>query len=132
VRSLRAYPALGDFWGMVSRSAFTQLHYSNALLLLTSVLMFVVLLAPVAAVVAAAFGGATIPAFVGATAWLAMSAAYSPVVRFYRLRPPWALTLPFAAALFLAMTWSSAFAYWRGAHGSWKRRSYDRSLAQNR
>jgi hopene-associated glycosyltransferase HpnB len=131
VRSLRAYPALGDFWVMVSRSAFTQLRYSSALLLLTSAVMLVVLLAPVAVVVAAPLAGGTAPALVGAAAWLAMSAAYFPVVRFYGLRPPWALTLPLAAALFLAMTWTSAFGYWRGAHGSWKNRSYDRSLAQH-
>ncbi len=130
VRSLRAYPALGDFWAMVSRSAFTQLHYSSALLLLTSTLMLVVLLAPVVAVVAALAGGGAAPAFAGAAAWLAMSAAYLPVVRFYRLFPPWALTLPVAAALFLAMTWTSAIDYWRGAHARWKNRSYDRSLAQ--
>jgi hopene-associated glycosyltransferase HpnB len=131
VRSLRAYPALGDFWAMVSRSAFTQLNYSNVLLLLTSVLMLVVLIAPVAAVVAALPGGGVTPALVGAAAWLAMSAAYLPVVRFYRLSPLWALTLPLAAALFLAMTWTSAFGYWRGRHASWKNRSYDRSLAQH-
>jgi len=130
VRSLRAYPALGDFWAMVSRSAFTQLHYSNALLLLTSVLMLVVLLAPVAAAAAALSGGGGTTALVGAAAWFAMSAAYFPVVRFYRLRPYWALTLPLAAALFLAMTWTSAFGYWRGSHASWKNRSYDRSLAR--
>ena len=130
VRSLRVYPALGDFWAMVSRSAFTQLNYSTALLLLTSVLLVVVLVAPVAAVVVALSGGGATPALVGAAAWLAMSVAYSPVVHFYRLRPPWALTLPLAAALFLAMTWTSAFGYWRGSHASWKNRSYDRSLAQ--
>ena len=115
---------------MVSRSAFTQLHYSNALLLLTSVLMVVVLLAPVAAVAVALSGGGATAALVGAAAWLAMSAAYFPVVRFYRLRPYWALTLPLAAALFLAMTWTSAFGYWRGSHASWKNRTYDRSLAR--
>jgi hopene-associated glycosyltransferase HpnB len=130
VRSLRAYPALGDFWGMVSRSAFTQLRYSGALLLLTTALMLVVLLLPVAAVMAAPFGCGLLPALTGGAAWVAMSLAYSPVARFYRLRPAWALTLPFAAALFLAMTWSSAFRYWRGSPARWKNRSYDRSLAQ--
>src|SRR6185295_11432669 len=39
VRSLRAYAALGDFWSMVSRSAFTQLRYSSALLVVTTVSM---------------------------------------------------------------------------------------------
>ncbi|HET7133019.1 MAG TPA: glycosyltransferase, partial [Gammaproteobacteria bacterium] len=33
VRSLRAYPTLGDFWQMVSRTAFTQLRYSLGWLL---------------------------------------------------------------------------------------------------
>jgi len=131
VRSLRAYPALADFWAMVSRSAFTQLRYSSALLLLTSVLMLVLLLAPVAAVIGALPGGSATLALAGAAAWFTMGAAYFPVVRFYRLSALWALTLPFSAALFLAMTWTSAFGYWRGSHASWKKRSYDRSLAQH-
>jgi len=130
VHSLRAYPALGDFWAMVSRSAFTQLRHSSALLLLTTLLMFVVLLAPIVALAAASFGGGVGPAVAGASAWLAMSLAYGPVVLFYRQHAAWALTLPAAATLFLAMTWSSAFAYWRGSHARWKNRSYDRSLAQ--
>jgi hopene-associated glycosyltransferase HpnB len=130
VRSLRAYPRLGDFWAMVSRSAFTQLRYSVALLLLTAVSMLVVLVAPVASVAAAPLDAGAPAALAGVAAWLAMSAAYLPVVRFYRLSAPWALTLPLAGALFLAMTLSSAVAYWRGAHAHWKNRSYDRSLVQ--
>ena len=130
VRSQRAYAGLAEFWAMVSRSAFTQLRYSLALLVLTTVLMLAVLLAPVAAVTSAPFGVGAAPALVGAAAWLAMSAAYAPVVHFYGLRPPWALTLPLAAALFLAMTWTSAVAYWRGSHGNWKSRKYDRSIAK--
>jgi hypothetical protein len=113
---------------MVSRSAFTQLRYSTTLLLLTTLLMLVLLLAPVVLVVAAPFAGGLRTGIVGAAAWLALSAAYWPAIRFYRLPSAWALTLPAAALLFLAMTWTSAAAYWRGAHGNWKRRSYDRSL----
>jgi hopene-associated glycosyltransferase HpnB len=124
VRSLRVYGALADFWSMVSRSAFTQLRYSTPLLLLATVLMAVTLLVPVAGVVAAGVAGEPRLAAVSAGAWLALAGAYWPVVSFYRLPPPWALTLPVAAALFLAMTWSSAFAYWRGTRASWKRRDY--------
>ena len=113
---------------MVSRSAFTQLRYSTALLLLTTALMLVVLLSPVIGVALAPFEGGA--AIAGGAAWLAMSLAYLPMVRFYRLGLPWALTLPFAAVLFLAMTWSSAVGYWRGTQASWKNRSYDRSLVQ--
>jgi hypothetical protein len=55
-----------------------------------------------------------------------MSAAYGPVVAFYRLPAGWALTLPVASALFLAMTWSSAITFWRGTRASWKARDYAR------
>jgi hypothetical protein len=125
-RSLRAYAALADFWSMVSRSAFTQLRYSTALLLLASVLMSVTLLLPVAGIVAAIVAGDAQLALTAAAAWLATSAAYWPVVSFYGLRPAWALTLPAAAALFLAMTWSSAIGYWRGTRATWKARDYGR------
>jgi hopene-associated glycosyltransferase HpnB len=125
VRSLRVYAALGDFWSMVSRSAFTQLKYSTLLLLVTTALMLAVLLSPVAAVAAAAALGDTRLLAVGLLAWLAMSAAYWPVARLYRLPIVLVLTLPIAGALFLAMTWSSALSYWRGTRATWKNRAYD-------
>jgi hypothetical protein len=125
VRSLRAYVALGDFWRMVSRTAFTQLRYSAGWLLIATVLLAVTLLAPPAAVAAAAAGGvAGRTAALGLVAWAALAAAYWPTVRFYRLPAWWALTLPAAGALFLAMTWSSALGYWRGTRATWKNRSY--------
>jgi hopene-associated glycosyltransferase HpnB len=124
VRSLRVYGELREFWRMVSRSAFTQLKYSTPLLLLATVLMAATLLAPVAGALAAGASGDPRIAVVGVGAWLAMSAAYWPVIRFYRLPAPWALTLPVAGALFLAMTWSSALDHWRGASARWKNRVY--------
>jgi hypothetical protein len=123
VRSLRGY-SFGEFWRMVSRSAFTQLRYSIALLLTATVLMAVTLLAPPLLAIAAS--GAT--AAIGAAAWLALGAAYLPVARFYRLAPAWALSLPLAGALFLAMTWSSALNYWRGTRATWKNRRYESSV----
>jgi len=128
VRSLRAY-GLRDFWQMVARSAFTQLRYSPLLLLAVTFAMLVVLLAPPLALVAAlldadARHSAPVLVPIAASAWLAMSAAYGPVVRFYRLWAVWTLALPVSAALFLAMTWDSAFAYWRGTRATWKNRRY--------
>jgi hypothetical protein len=112
---------------MVSRSAYTQLRYSVLLLLLATLLMAATLLAPVAGVgVAAATGDVRLGAL-AVGAWLALAAAYAPVVRFYRLPLAWAATLPLAGALFLAMTWSSALQYWRGTRASWKSRTYDAS-----
>jgi hopene-associated glycosyltransferase HpnB len=130
VRSLRVYGELHDFWSMVSRSAFTQLRYSTLLLLLATALMAVTLLVPVVGAVMAAITAEPRLAAVAVGAWLAMSAAYCPVIRFYRLPIGWAATLPFAAALFLAMTWSSAFSYWRGTRANWKSRAYDASLGR--
>jgi hopene-associated glycosyltransferase HpnB len=127
VRSLRVYAELGDFWRMVSRSAFTQLRYSALLLLLATALMAATLLMPVIGVAAAAAMGDTRLGALATGAWLALAAAYAPIVRFYRLPLAWAATLPLAGALFLAMTWSSAIGYWRGTRASWKSRSYDAS-----
>jgi hopene-associated glycosyltransferase HpnB len=126
-RSLRAY-GLRDFWRMVSRSAFTQLRYSPLWLLAATVAMIVALLVPpvvlVTALLAPNAAAWPVGAWAAALGWLAMSAAYWPVVRFYGLRSAWALTLPVAGALFLAMTWYSALAYWRGTRATWKNRSY--------
>lgn len=126
VRSLRAY-GLRDFWQMVARSAFTQLRYSALLLVAVTLAMLVVLVAPPVALVAALLAGGAphgVPVLVALAAWLALSAAYCPVVRFYRLRLAWSLALPVSASLYLAMTWDSAFAYWRGTRATWKNRRY--------
>ena len=132
VRSLRAYPALADFWSMVSRSAFTQLNYSLAWLLLATVLMVVTLLVPVAGLVVGAIAVEPQLTLAAAAAWLALALAYAPVVSFYRLPAAWALTLPVAATFFLAMTWSSAFGYWGGRRASWKTRDYGRATEETR
>jgi hopene-associated glycosyltransferase HpnB len=128
VRSLRPYPHLGDFWSMVARSAFTQLRYSVWLLLLATALMIVTLLVPVVGVVAGAAAADSRLALTAGAAWLAIAAAYWPVVSFYRLPPIWAASLPLAGALFLAMTWGSAVGYWRGTRARWKARAYGRSV----
>jgi hopene-associated glycosyltransferase HpnB len=118
--SLRGYETLVDFWRMVARSAYTQLRCSVALLLATTVIMLTVFAVPLIALVC--FPSLT--GAVGLGALIAMSIAYLPVVRFYGL-PAWrVLTLPAAGLLFLGMTWSSAFAYWRGTRATWKNRRY--------
>lgn len=127
VRSLREYPQLRDFWSMVSRSAFTQLRYSTPLLLLAIVLMVATLAGPVIGTIVAASTGDLGLTTLAVAGWLAMAAAYSPLVRFYGLPLVWALTLPAAGALFLAMTVSSAVRFWRGTRASWKARAYGRS-----
>ena len=46
-RSLRSYTTFSEIRDMIARTAFTQLHYSTLLLLLTLVGMFLTFLAPV-------------------------------------------------------------------------------------
>ena len=121
VLSLRSYRNLADFWAMVSRTAFTQLGYSAPLLLLTAVVMVVLFVMPLVGLVTSS----PLLAAGSALALAAMAGAYAPVVRFYKLSPAWALTLPFAAVLLLAMTIDSAANYWRGMRAEWKDRAYE-------
>ena len=117
--SRRGYPRLMDFWDMVARSAFTELGYSTLRLLLCTLLMALLFAVPVLAVLLL---GAAAPW--GAAAFALMMLCYLPMVRFYRLPTLWTMTLPVAALLFLAMTWSSAWSYWRGTRALWKNRAY--------
>lgn len=119
-RSLRGYTRLGEIWVMVARAAFTQLRYSPLWLALCTLLMAVSFVAPVVALVMAPVTGKAL----GAAALLAMMMSYLPTLRFYERSPAWALALPVVGVLYLAMTWDSAFRYWRGATARWKDRIY--------
>ncbi len=118
VESLRAYGSFASVWRMVSRSAFTQLRYSALLLVGTVIGMFVMYLAPVLLTLLA--GGNT--RLLGALAWLLMTIAYLPAVRFYKLSPLWAALLPLAGLFYAGATIDSAVRYWTGVGGTWKGR----------
>ena len=124
VRSVRPYPVLADLWAMIARSAYTQLRHSPALLAATVLGMAFVYLLPVAALVAGPAAGDWNTAGEGAVAWALMTLTYLPMIRYYRMRAGWALTLPFAALLYLLMTVDSARRHHRGAGATWKGRSY--------
>ena len=117
--SQRGYPKLSDFWRMVARSAYTELNYSLPRLLLCTALMVLMFLLPVVALLQSGWVVAA-----GVAALLFMVLSFVPMVRFCGLAWPWAITLPVAAALFLGMTWSSAWSYWRGTRALWKNRAY--------
>jgi hopene-associated glycosyltransferase HpnB len=121
VVSERAYPDLKGFRRMVARTAFTQLGYSWPLLGVVVALMLLVFVAPWIGVFA---GPGLAGKSVGGVAILAMSAAYWPTVRFYRLSPLRALSLSVAALFYLAMTLESALNYARGSRAEWKGRKY--------
>ncbi|MGH8751514.1 MAG: ABC transporter substrate-binding protein, partial [Burkholderiales bacterium] len=126
-QSIRPYQQLRQIWNMVTRTAFTQLHYSMVLLLLCSALMALAFAVPAAGLVAAA----PLIQIVAAIALTVMTLSYLPILGFYGRSPLWALSLPFVAILYLVMTWDSAWRYFRGERSRWKGRVYERIPARN-
>jgi len=119
-RSVRPYPAVGDIWRMIARTAFVQLRYSMLLLAATTVGMALTWLAPPAL---ALFGhGAAF--WCGLTAWLMLAAAYLPTLRRFGRSPLWAPLLPLIAAFYMAATIGSAVNHYRGRGVAWKGRAY--------
>lgn len=125
--SVRPYPRLADLWAMVARSAYTQLRYSPLLLLGTVLGLLLVYVLPPAALISGAIAGAVLPAVLGGTAWLIMTLAYVPILRFYRVAPLAAVLLPLIALLYLVMTVDSARRHAVGRGGTWKGRINQRA-----
>ncbi len=125
VESVRPYKALGDIWNMVARTAFTQLRYSAGLLALCTLAMLLAFFAPVAALAA----GPPAARWLSAGALAAAALLYRPTLRFYGRSWAWSLGMPLIAALFLAMTWTSALRCFRGERSRWKGRVYGGNMA---
>ena len=119
--SLRAYNSFAEIERMIARTAFNQLRHSVWLLGATVLGMLIVFLLPLGLLGSGSLTLATI----GGLAYLLMSAAYLPMVRFYRLSPLWALTLPFSGVFYVGATIHSAVKYWSGKGGEWKGRAQD-------
>jgi hopene-associated glycosyltransferase HpnB len=118
--SIRPYPHFADIWQMISRTAFTQLRYSAALLLATVLGLTLIWLAPVwLAVVGHGWQRAC---GIGACALAALS--YLPTLRRYGRSPVGTIVLPLIALFYMAATVGSALDHWRGAGARWKNRSY--------
>jgi hopene-associated glycosyltransferase HpnB len=123
VVSLRRYESIGAVWRMVRRTAFDELRYSWLRLLGTVVGLGVLFLVPPGLVVVAAAwtgtgaGWRAALAALGAAAWVALTAAFLPTVRYFRLSPAWALTLPLGGTLYGGMTVDSALRHARGRDG---------------
>jgi hopene-associated glycosyltransferase HpnB len=124
-RSLRRYDGLGDIWRMIARTAYTQLGYSPLLLAGTVLGLVVTYLAP--PVLALGAGGAA--AYLAGAAWLAMTIAFMPILRVYRLNLLIAPLLPAIASFYLAATIDSARRHWQGRGGEWKGRVQQRGQA---
>ncbi len=121
VNSTRGYSTLRPIWDMVARSAYTQLYYNPAALLGCVVGLGIVFLLPFVLFLC----GTGWSAFWGFLAYAGMAWTYLPMLRHLGCHRSWALTLPLAAALYTAMTVSSAWRYYRGTRTRWKGRVYD-------
>jgi hypothetical protein len=119
-RSIRSYRTFGEIGRMISRTAFTQLGRSWWMLAGTVAGLAVTYLAPPVLTLWAPAGAAK---GTGALAWLLMSAAYFPAVRFYGRPWFWAMTLPAVALFYMGATVYSAVAWRRGRGGLWKGRT---------
>lgn len=118
--SIRPYPRLADIWHMITRTAFTQLHYSGVLLLLTLLGLTLVWWVPVVeAVVGQGWSRAC-----GAGAFILAVFSFLPTLRRYGRSPLWSLGLPLIALFYMGATLTSALNYWRGSGARWKNRDY--------
>jgi hopene-associated glycosyltransferase HpnB len=118
-RSIREYGGFTGIWSMISRTAFTQLHYSPVLLCGTLAGLTIVYIAP--PVLALTFQ--PLASSLDFAAWLLMSLAYTPILRFYRSPLFWAPALPLIALVYAGATIDSAVRYWTGRGGTWKGRA---------
>ena len=119
--SIRQYRTVGEIGRMISRTAYTQLGYSPLVLAGTVAGLALTYLAPPLLTLAGPRGAAN---GLGALAWLLMTAAYLPAVRYAKLPWCWAPLLPTIALFYLGATLHSAFAHWRGRGGMWKGRAH--------
>ena len=114
-RSIRRYQTFADIFRTISRTAFTQLRHSYAILSGTVAGLALTYLIP----------PCTAHTPFGALAWFLMCVCYYPALRFYRRSPLWSPFLPLVAVFYMAATAQSAIAYRRGAGGMWKGRVQD-------
>ena len=120
--SIRRYPNLSDLWHMISRTAFTQLRHSAALLVLTMAALGIIwLVPPWEAGFATGWRKAC-----GLVACALAAVSYMPTLIRYRRNKLWALALPLIAVFYMSATAASALDYWRGKGTSWKNRAYQR------
>lgn len=117
--SLRAYTTFTEIRDMIARTAFTQLRYSPMLLLGTLLGLLLTYIAPIALL----FAHTPEHRILALWSWTLMALLFLPTVRFYRLNPLWAITLPIAAAFYAYATLLSALRYYAGRGAQWKGRS---------
>ena len=119
-RSRRRYDGLSGIWNMVARTAYTQLRYSVVLLLVCSALLTAGFVLPAAGL----FYADPVTRILAVSGIFLMAASFLPTLRYYNIHLVWCAGLPLAGALYLLMTWSSAWRCWTGSGADWKQRRY--------
>ncbi len=120
-RSLRVYGSFGEIGAMISRTAFNQLRHSWWLLGASLAGLALTYVTPPLLIASAA----PLCMSLGGAAWLLMTIAYLPMVRFYGLPRRYALLLPAVAIFYAGATLHSAVRYAAGRGGQWKGRAQD-------
>jgi hopene-associated glycosyltransferase HpnB len=123
-RSIRPYDGLDTIWGMVARTAYTQLDHSPLLLLEAAVILAILFLAPPLVLLLGSLTGAPVAAAMAAVAWVIMAYCYRPTLALYGEMALLAAILPLAALFYMAMTIDSARLHRGGRGGGWKGRTY--------
>ncbi|WP_447962369.1 glycosyltransferase [Nitrospira sp. Ecomares 2.1] len=121
--SIRPYAGLADIWGMVKRTAYTQLRYSPFMLVGTVVGLVLVYLLPPLVALSWPLHGSVLAGGLAVFAWLIMMYTFQPTLRLYALVPTYGMVLPVAASLYLGMTIDSAWRHWLKVGGQWKGRT---------
>ena len=116
--SIREYASPRAIWDMVARCAFAQLGYSAVVLGLMVALLALTYLAPPLLLLS----GPPLARLCGAVSWVAMSAAFAPILQAYNGKARFAFLLPAIALFYAAATVASAVLFWRGRGGYWKGR----------
>jgi hopene-associated glycosyltransferase HpnB len=119
--SLRTYPSARDVWEMIARTAFTQLHYSAPLLVLTLLGLVLVFLVPAWGLLFAHGWGLA----AGAAAYVLMSVSYLPTLKRYGQHWSLGMALPLVALFYMSATLGSAIKWWSGRGTAWRGREYD-------
>ena len=120
VISARRYDKLSIIREMITRTAYTQLHYSPLLLLFCTILMIIAFLIPVAAILQTQ----SIIMIMGLITLCIQAICYLPILRYYSLNPLYAVLLPFIGMLYLFFTLNSAYCYYFSKGIYWKDRYY--------
>ncbi|CAI3944466.1 glycosyltransferase [Commensalibacter papalotli (ex Botero et al. 2024)] len=119
-RSLRPYDKLSDIWNMITRTAYVQLRYSFAMLLVTVILMSLMWFVPFIQILIA---HGTAQKFAIVT-YVISICSFIPTLSRFNLSFLWMIALPIVALFYLLATIGSALNYYLGKGMMWKGRAY--------